>query len=108
MRLVEQVVLQQVVHWAHPVWREDHIDIVEEGEECFSRLEVAVHGLKSCPLAQGEQGWHEGIALFPAFCLRNFVGLAVVVVPNVCRCGGVELANKSQAGVGSLHLGQCL
>jgi hypothetical protein len=40
---VEQVVLQKVVDWAHPMWRENHIYIIEESEQGFPRLEVAVH-----------------------------------------------------------------
>ena len=32
-RLVEQVVLQKVVDWAHPMWRENHIYIIEESEQ---------------------------------------------------------------------------
>ena len=82
-RLVEQVVLQKVVDWAHPMWRENHIYIIEESEQGFPRLEVAVHRLEGCSLAKGEKGWHEGISLFPAFSLQNFVGLAAVVVPKM-------------------------
>ena len=107
-RLVEQVVLQKVVDWAHPMWRENHIYIIEESEQGFPRLEVAVHRLEGCSLAKGEKGWHEGISLFPAFSLQNFVGLAAVVVPNVCGCGGIKLPNKWQASVGPLHLRKCL
>jgi hypothetical protein len=81
------------------MWRENHIYIVEESEQCFPLLEVAVKRL---------EGWHEGISLFPAFCLQNFVGLAVVVVPNVCGCGGKKWSNKGQASVGPLHVGECL
>ena len=93
-RFVEQVVLQKVVDWAHPMWRENHIYIVEESELCFPLLEVVVKHVEG--------------SLFPAFCLQNFVGLAVVVVPNVCGCGGKKWSNKGQASVGPLHLRECL
>lgn len=99
VRLVEHVVLQKVVNWAHPMWREKHIYIVEESEQCFSLLEVTVKRL---------EGWHEGISLFPAFCLQNFVGLAVAVVPNACGCGSKKWSNKGQASVGRLHVRKCL
>ena len=87
---------------------EPHIHIIEESEQGFPRLEVAVRRLEGCSLAKGEKGWHEGISLFPAFSWQNFVGLAAVVVPNVCGCGGIKLPNKWQASVGPLHLRKCL
>ena len=79
---------------ANPMWRENHIYIVEESEQCFPLLEVVVKHVEG--------------SLFPAFCLQNFVGLAIVVVPNVCGCGGKKWSNKGQASVGPLHLRECL
>ena len=105
-RLVEQVVLQKVVDWAHPMWQENHIYTSSRKANKVSpgwRLLCAVW--RAAPWPREKRA---GISLVPAFSLQNFVGLAAVVVPNVCGCGGIKLPNKWQASVGPLHLRKCL
>ena len=61
------------------------------------------NSLERGPLAEGKQGRHQWVALFPSLCLDNGMGLACGVMPDVGGWGGVELANEGEAAICSWH-----
>ena len=53
-------------------------------------------------LGKGKEGWHQGIALFPPFSLRDQVRRTLGIMPNEARPRGVELPDKNKHGIGRI------
>ena len=79
----QQGLLQQLVQRTNPVWLAEHVHIVQERIELLSRQ----HG--NCDLFQcllnpnGEEEWHQWIALLTTFCLGDGSTVPFLINPTV-------------------------
>ena len=77
-----QILLKKVEHCGDPVWRCDHVHIVQISEEL---LRQTTHDLVQCCLVlpKGVQEGHESVPLFLLFALLDCVDITRIVLPQV-------------------------
>ena len=69
-----QSFIQETMDCNSAVWMGHSIDIVEESEETFIRMELRLHFAEGGVLAQSVQHGHGAVTLFSAFVLMYLVG----------------------------------
>ena len=58
------------------------VDVIEKRHEALILRQPPLNGLKSVVLIEGEECWHQSIALFPALSLQNFVDHSFKILPQ--------------------------
>ena len=75
-----------------------HVDVIQEGKQRFMRTQSKLQSDERVVLSEGEQCWHQRVALFPAFALLHVMHCTFIILPQIRGWGPAKMPDERQHG----------